>query len=534
MRLANFHRREGGQTFVMLALMLTVLLGFSGIVIDVAWYEVNLIRVQKAADAAALAGVVYLPGNVSGAQTAARSEATKNGYTTGVNGATVSATIDPLNNKGMLTTVTAPVNTFFARMFGVPTFTAFRRARAEFILPVPMGSPLDYFGVHVLCRNTDTPPACPAVASATGAGTLSTLGFWGAVEAKGTQRGNGDAYSTFYNGGTSPNTAFDANGYSYVVELAAGTVNGTVYIYDPVFCATGAGTSTGRRLGVGDFWLGSGGTPITTEFKLWDMQGTPYSVSDDTLVATDGGLFASMGGVDKSISYKGDMQWGGGASGTSSTYPDCAATPFHNAWYPLATGLSAGEYRLQVVTSAGGLSQDAVNNWAIQVTRTAGPQGKIYGQSRMCVYVNIAGTSIFYLAQVDAVHAGKTLEIKLFDPGDIRSTSIRVKIPNSAGYTDASFTYTATGATSPGTTSGGPTTSLTTANASTSFYNNQWLTILVNIPTTYGSTGPGSITPPTETEPGWWKIQYATTGTGQDVTTWEVNIRGNPVHLVIP
>lgn len=527
MRLANFHRREGGQTFVMLALMLTVLLGFSGIVIDVAWYEVNLIRVQKAADAAALAGVVYLPGNVAGATTAANNEATKNGYTTGVNGATVSATIDPTNNKGMLTTVTAPVRTFFARMFGVPTFTASRKARAEFILPVPMGSPLDYFGIHVLCRNSDSPPACPAVTSATGAGTLSTLGFWGAVEAKGTQRGNGDAYSTYYNGGSSQNTAFDANGYAYVVELAPGTVNGTIYIYDPVFCATGAGTSTGRRLGVGDFWLGNGGTAITTEFKLWDMQGTPYSVSDDTLITTDGGLFTNNGGTDKSNNYKGDQNWGGGASGGG--YPDCQATAYHNAWFPLATGLGEGEYRLQVVTSAGGLSQNAVNNWGIQVTRASGPQAKIYGQSRMCVYVNIAGTSVFYLAQVDAVHAGKTLEIKLFDPGDILSTSLRVKIPTTTGFTDASFTYTATGATSPGTTSGGPTTSLTTANGSTSYYNNQWLTILVNIPTTY--TAP---TPPGEPGAGWWKIQYATTGTGQDVTTWEVNIRGNPVHLVIP
>ena len=35
---------------------------------------------------------------------------------------------------------------------------------------------------------------------------------------------------------------------------------------------------------------------------------------------------------------------------------------------------------------------------------------------------------------------------------------------------------------------------------------------------------------------GWWKIRYNMTGTGQsnDVTTWTVNIIGNPVHLVLP
>jgi hypothetical protein len=39
-------------------------------------------------------------------------------------------------------------------------------------------------------------------------------------------------------------------------------------------------------------------------------------------------------------------------------------------------------------------------------------------------------------------------------------------------------------------------------------------------------------------EHGWWKIRYATGGTtgdyGFDVTTWQVTIRGNPVHLVLP
>ena len=65
----SFRRDERGQTLVVVALMLTALFGFVGLVMDIAWFEVNLIRVQRAADAAALAGVVYLPTNVSGAST---------------------------------------------------------------------------------------------------------------------------------------------------------------------------------------------------------------------------------------------------------------------------------------------------------------------------------------------------------------------------------------------------------------------------------------------------------------------------------
>jgi hypothetical protein len=537
MRRNSFRRGESGQSLVIVALMLTMLLGFTGLVIDVGWFEVNLVRVQRAADAAALAGVVYLPGNPGGGATAAKAEATRNGYTTdAATGVNVTAAPDPGNSKVMLTSVTAPVNTFFARLFGVTNFVATRRARAEFILPVPMGSPLDYWGIHVLCRNSDnnnaSPNVCPRVASATGVGTLNSLGYWGAIEMRGTQRANGDAYSTFYDGGTALNTGFDPNGYSYIVEVPAGSTGGALWVYDPLFCATGAGgtTSPARRLGVGDFWLGTN-TAVTTEFKLWDMRGTPYSTSDDVIVATDGGIFSTMNYADRSAAYAGGGDYG---SGSASSATDCAGNVYHNNWWRMANNLAAGDYRLQVVTSAGGSTQNAVNNFGLQVTTTSGTGARVYGQTRMCVYNAISGTSLFYLAQVDAVHAGKTLEIKLFDPGDIASTSLRVKIPTSTGYTDATFSFTATGSTGGGPLSGTGLTSLTTSTSSVNYYNNQWVTITVNIPTTYGATGPASITPPGEPGPGWWKIQYVTTGSGQDVTTWEVNIRGNPVHLVIP
>src|SRR5256885_728622 len=68
MRLA---KEERGQTLVVVALVITMLFGFAGLALDVAWYGLNLVRMQRAADAAALAGVVYLPGNPSGAFTAA-------------------------------------------------------------------------------------------------------------------------------------------------------------------------------------------------------------------------------------------------------------------------------------------------------------------------------------------------------------------------------------------------------------------------------------------------------------------------------
>src|SRR6267378_4534084 len=180
MRPAKFRRDQKGQTLVIVALMIVVLLGFTGLVTDIAWYEVNLMRIQRAADAAALAGVVYLPG-----------------YADGANGVTVTATPEALNNRILGVTVASPVRSWFARLFGINQFSASRNARAEFVLPVPMGSPENYYGINVVCRNSDTSPNCPRVNSAAGAGTLAPLGFFGGVEARGTERQNGDAYSTY-------------------------------------------------------------------------------------------------------------------------------------------------------------------------------------------------------------------------------------------------------------------------------------------------------------------------------------------------
>src|SRR5205085_9690821 len=170
--------------------------------------------------------------------------------------------------------------------------------------------------------------------------------------------------------------------------------------------------------------------------------------------------------------------------------------------WQLASGATPGEYRLQVVTGSGGSAQSAFNTFAIQVTSALGSGARIYGQGRMCAYVNISqNPATFYLAQVDSVHAGKTLEIKLFDPGDVSNTTLRIKQPTSSGYTDATFRFTATGSSGGAPVSGGPQTSLQTSNSSTNFYNNQWVTLSVSLPSNYTAA-----TPPGESEPGWWKI----------------------------
>ena len=137
---------ERGQVIVIFAggiVLFTLLLA---VVLDVSWYWANTLRVQRAADAAALAGAVYLPGDRTTAYSSARSEARKNGYADGAN-SVVTPAQDGVNPRQLNVTVSADVGTFFMRVIGIRTIRATRASKAEYVLPVPMGSPQNYYGV---------------------------------------------------------------------------------------------------------------------------------------------------------------------------------------------------------------------------------------------------------------------------------------------------------------------------------------------------------------------------------------------------
>ena len=84
-------------------------------------------------------------------------------------------------------------------------------------------------------------------------------------------------------------------------------------------------------------------------------------------------------------------------------------------------------YRLNVnsTVDAGNANVGAENLYSIWVGSTGG-RARVYGGGRMVAYTNMdAATSTFYLAQIEAVHAGKTMVITLFDPGE----SSRRRVP---------------------------------------------------------------------------------------------------------
>ena len=128
-----------------MALMITALLGMAGLAIDVANWYFQAQRQQKAADAAALAGAVFLPQDVTQSYSTADTLAWRNGYQTGVASTTVTAQQESKPTR-LRVTITRNVNNFFGGLLGVGTTTIRRTAVGEFAGPVPMGSPSNVFG----------------------------------------------------------------------------------------------------------------------------------------------------------------------------------------------------------------------------------------------------------------------------------------------------------------------------------------------------------------------------------------------------
>lgn len=111
--LPNRFRR--GQILVILALAMPVLIGTISLGTDVAILYFNWAQLQKAADAAAIAGANYLPGDPAQAQTVASAYAVQNGVT---QSEIASTTVAP-DELSITVALQRNVGFNFARVFGL-------------------------------------------------------------------------------------------------------------------------------------------------------------------------------------------------------------------------------------------------------------------------------------------------------------------------------------------------------------------------------------------------------------------------------
>ena len=502
---------QSGVAIVMVAVVLTILLAFAAFAVDFGWLYLNGIRIQHGADAAALAGVVYEPGDQTTAYAEALFSANENGYNAALAGTTVTpvdyaddaTAVD--NPYQLRVSITHSVDTFFMKVFGFDTISITKEAVAEYVLPLPMGSDLPYFG-----EDPSDPSRSP--------------NFWANIHGYYTGQQMGDRYASqcVAGGATSscaPNTEARettysggipaSGGYVYGIEVDAGASNLAVEVFDGPFYRGG-----NDNILVGDNPQGGSPGP-NTWFILYAPDPTPLNTSDNTVLCSwqyapqdsfadfngDGSL---NGGDDQD--GDGDLDWDdvelGVPGGTASLWDRICGTTF---------SAGAGIYPLRVVIDdPGGDDDRGLNRFSIRAS-TSGTQPRMYGLGDMSVYVNFSGNeATLDLAEVQDVHAGKDLVIELWDP-DSGNAGTEIIMPDGSL---PSCDWNKIGE-APNTLAN------CDINYATNTFNNSQLEVRVHIPETY-----------TCTVDCWWRIKVTYPGGANDTTTWSARIEGNPVALV--
>lgn len=498
-KITNWIRRDDrGVSLPLVAGMFVVLLGFSAFAIDLGWLYLNGTRLQRAADSSALAGVVFLPADVANVSAKAVDGANANGWDIGtVNGNPTGSggpddlTWAQLADNKLEVTLHTTIGTFFLKVLGFDQFGLTRKATAEYIKPVPLGSPANCIGIG---QGVGSGGLAGSASASFAACNAYTQNFWGAIQGRATDLYHGDPYATNcgYNCSGS-NPAYRPN-YYHAVEVPAGKTFVDVYLYDAGFYDRSGWAETGDEESLAN--SNTGGTNMT--FDLYMPDSTPLIPDDNATHVT-----CSSGSSTLSI-----------ASGAS-------AGTYKNLWARMCriNNPVPGIYVLR--TQNGGNSLGGSNHYAIlAASNTVSPPVRVYAVNSMSIFTNApSGTATVYIAEVDPVHAGKTLELVFYDPGEGAGNANMTVLapPGVSGYT---CNWTATDSVSPSNATSGSSCTIATTIGGNAQFNGEWITMEIVIPTSY-----------TCTTDCFWKMNLAL-NTSHDRTTWEARIIGNPVRLV--
>jgi Flp pilus assembly protein TadG len=541
-------RRQRGQTLIIMAFLMVFLISLLGLVVDTVRLYILSIQAERAAEAGALAGALYMPNFYDASNPAPDGEyATRriceavkqNGITScpvaaGQIGVTPSLVAG--NQYRLQVTVTLQANVFFLAFVspGFSTATVSRSAVAEYLPAIQLGSRTSYFG--------DAQDGLQA--------------FVAHINGPWEQKEHGDAYTPkFEDGWTDPVTHPDtccspvprflpnmvstnlqkypsaiANpdsqptgftgasgtlGYNYQIVVPATAASGVeVQIATPAFNPYGGGADNEDNLCDDPSLTPS---PCASDQGINYMQltyslySTPllFERSQDVLVASFSPPSLDLLAADLT------KHGCGGAQAFDPAAQTCVAQPAYlNGWYTLATLNSLGTYRL-VVEATGGYGQ---HNYGVKLTDTSnnvfanGSGVSIKAWNDMCVAFNLSAgvTSTFDLAEIPAAYAGKTLNFSLFDPGDGGGNIfMRILDPSGNPATWPNWALTV------------PASNGTQLNASGGRYNGQWLHVPIQIPTSYNPAAGAD----------WWQVEYFASQAGGDVLSINVSLAGSPIHL---
>lgn len=542
-------RDERGFAAFWFAMAMVLLLASGALVVDLGYGYVTAQRAQDAADAAALAGTIYLPTDPNAAQQRAAQLAADNGFDP--RDPNVSMRAEPVAGQPteLAVTLTKRIPVFFGGIVGVRRMTVTKRATADYDQPVQMGSPWNTFGNQPDCNGCTTGDATPD--------------FWANVEGPDTSKTNGNAFQAGYCDGVSDNcpaggvnnTDLQPDGAVFAIRNAIAGQSLAITLFDAGFVPVGDqcddpnltalhaamvtfGFPNAARYApgawpsvpycTGDVATAGGAStqPVDTQFTVLQPDATPWTLADNPPEPACPEL---------------DLQ---GVPDAPSAFADPVAFAAWRQWTRLCTipNAMAGDYMLQVRTTRGAGN----NNFAINVAGGIDSQQvSVFGVGRMAIYANAGrqAATRFYLARVLPGAAGRVLRLQLFDIGDAldgSSGTLQVLPPAEAtvasgplaGFSGCRF------AAPPGdgrSTSGPPWGSMSatpdgagpcSVDAVTrTSYNGQWVEWDVPIPDDYSCAYSDPL--------GCWvRISFGFTGGVLDVTSWRAMLDGNPVRLV--
>jgi Flp pilus assembly protein TadG len=547
---------EAGVVLIWVAIRMSGLLAFTGWAVDYSHWNQERSRMQKAADAAALAGAVFMPENTNGiAFSTARSIAAKNGFTDGEDGVRITV-VPGLRPNQLKVTIESTVNNSFAVVVGIGSTELHEHAVAEYQRPVSMGSPINQFG-------NDPELASP------GHGTLRYPDFWANVFGPSSQKAKGDAIQSTICGGAdncvSSNTDYDPNGYFYAIEVESSSGPLDVQAYDPEFAHVGDNcgdndggsnligarnfppgfnpgypgtqppsvrydTSASSPYCTGDMKYdeGNGIAPWTT-YKVRAPDLTPGTPTDNPVVCA--------------VDFPGYI--GNLATALTTATPQVGApaefVKYFRQWYSLCkiNNPTVGTYFLQVQTNKTANGSNApngggANRFALRASLGGNQQTsavQIHGDARMGIYANSpAANTTFYLARVIPGAPGRALVLNFFDVGDAAQPGAITVLPPTDSNLGSSFAG-CTHTTPPGNATGPPWSTFTptaggckVTNVSSATYNGQWIQMKIPIPDNYTCdyNDPFGC---------WTRVNFAFPDRVSDTTTWAAQMTGDPVRI---
>jgi hypothetical protein len=243
-------RPQLGQAIVIIALAGTLMLAGVGLAVDVVVGYLYSVATERAAAAAALSGVVFMPDQFNGATAMppgsrndafdrAIDEAKRNGFDPAdtANGVAVSPGRVPGHPNQLQVTVGRQAPVFFMEVFGFRPYQISKTAVATYLPPISLGQPGSQLGSSL--------------------GELGRTQFmFMRIQGWGLDRGRGDAYTSSpsnppavisgasddvhqmsFTTGTEPRDASlaDRGGYNFRISIAAGGPGGVIQVYNAAY-----------------------------------------------------------------------------------------------------------------------------------------------------------------------------------------------------------------------------------------------------------------------------------------------------------